>query len=497
MPSQIGQHKLTSHGLVALAVVVSAVFVSYSNKRLWHSDLWAHLSYGRLICEERSLPEFEPFMPLARDVPIRCTASLSQVVAFQTLSACGHHGLQLLHGLAAAIASCFVFLTAWRGSRSWFWSIVGTLAFLIVASSQLAIIRPQLVGVACFPSVCLLARSDSFRLRHVVACAVLFLLWGNMHPSFPAGLIVLAAFSAEAFAQWKLVRREDVGRFRYLTLATFVAAVAVLANPYGWRIYEEVFAVSANPNLRDLLDWRPLSLARRQGQLAVIVGLVAATLVARSRERRLADIVLVLLAGAASVASARMLNWFAPLVGIVIGAYGPGMFARDTIESDESRFDARSIVVAAAILALALCLSPLLRVTGFRPSLTLEQTVSGTTPVEAVEFLNTRANGMTFAPNTWGDYLVWTNGGDVDVLVTSHVHLVPRELWKDYLAISSGTDDAVELLDQYAVNTVLVNPRRAKLVDVLEESSEWLVVFDNKRSRVYQRTSAQRKGTAD
>src|SRR5579872_1425904 len=54
--------KPTLRVLAGLVAVVGAIFWCYSRQPLYHTDLWGHLAYGRLIWETGALPKTEPFM---------------------------------------------------------------------------------------------------------------------------------------------------------------------------------------------------------------------------------------------------------------------------------------------------------------------------------------------------------------------------------------------------------------------------------------------------
>ena len=56
--------------VLGLIVALGGLFVFLSHRPLWHTDLWGHLAYGRWMWEHGALPATEPFMPLAREVPI-------------------------------------------------------------------------------------------------------------------------------------------------------------------------------------------------------------------------------------------------------------------------------------------------------------------------------------------------------------------------------------------------------------------------------------------
>ena len=110
---------------------------------------------------------------------------------------------------------------------------------------------------------------------------LLFVLWTNLHGSFYVGLALVAAMAAgrgfDIFRRrphFRMVLRD--GKFRSLCALFLLAGTAVLLNPYGWRIFPDVWLTAANPNLTDLVEWRPLDVQMHQGQAAAVVGLALA-----------------------------------------------------------------------------------------------------------------------------------------------------------------------------------------------------------------------------
>src|SRR6185369_3618997 len=93
-------------GFVAL---LGAAFWVFSYQPLYHTDLWGHLAYGKLLWETGTFPATEPFMVLAQGVPLVDTAWLSQLIGYLAEAKWGLAALQFLQ--AAMITTCFSMLT--------------------------------------------------------------------------------------------------------------------------------------------------------------------------------------------------------------------------------------------------------------------------------------------------------------------------------------------------------------------------------------------------
>jgi hypothetical protein len=123
-------------------------------------------------------------------------------------------------------------------------------------------------------AVALIALMRSRRLYWLVV--PLMMLWANIHGSFALGL-------AYIFFETVRQHRRD---FRRYTVA-IIAVIATFANPYSWRIYEEVFRTIGDNSLGSrIIEWLPMQVDLVYG---VYVGIWAAALFFSSK--RWTDIV--------------------------------------------------------------------------------------------------------------------------------------------------------------------------------------------------------------
>ena len=187
-------------GTFALFVGLAALFVYLSHRPLWHTDLWGHLAYGRLIATQRTIPAAEPLLPLCQSVPFVDFSWLSEVIGYAAESWRGVEALQFLYASAVITGVGLLALCTLRKTGSAAAAALAAALYVWVDWQQLAIMRPQLAGSACFLGVFLLSAGGAwrgtatrFRLA-ALATALLFAAWANLHGSFLIGLVLLAAF---------------------------------------------------------------------------------------------------------------------------------------------------------------------------------------------------------------------------------------------------------------------------------------------------------------
>ena len=155
----------------------------------------------------------------------------------------------------------------------------------------------------------------------------MFVLWANIHGSFSMGLLLMVITGIGRFGDVLVVSKSlrlalrDRELHRTILL-TQLCAAAVLINPAGFAIYPEVLNVAGNPNIGSMFEWDALTLRSAQGQSAAAVALLAFMAIKLSPRRLHCGEMLAFVAtGLLAMWSARMLNWWAPVAGILAGTH--------------------------------------------------------------------------------------------------------------------------------------------------------------------------------
>jgi hypothetical protein len=486
--------------LPLFVALLGPVFLYYSHQRLHHTDLWGHLAYGRLICQTGSIPATEPFMPLARGVPLVDTAWLTQVMGYLAISLGGPTAIQFLHALAIVASLGILAFCIYQRTHSILWAVDGLAIFTALNWYQFQIVRPQMAGLVCFLCVLAIVSAPRWHRWFPAAIAFTFALWANLHGSFVLGLALMGFASlGRAIDVWRRTRRLAAAfrdrRVQRLFLALAAAAAAVLINPYGPKLYVEVFAIPGNPNLSDLLEWHPLPASGLAGEMVTAALLC---LVYRLTLRRVpAGEALVLVGlGTAGLLSARMLIWWAPVAAgcLVIHANSVWRSFRPLARSrGVARRSLSFTLVAVGLACLIAAATPLGRQALFGRETLFEQCVSRETPVAAVRWLGEHPQrGQIYNTYEWGDYLVWAGPRDVEVFVTSQAHLVPTEVWRDYLTVSDVSPGWQDILDRYRVETILIDKEgRQALISHLRADRRWQRNYDDEIAVIFMRTIAE------
>jgi hypothetical protein len=439
-------------------------------------------------------------MPLARNVPLVDTAWLTQAAGYTAYTLGGPPALQFLHALAIAVCCGFLAHGVFLRTNSALWALAGLALFVALNWYQFQIVRPQMAGLVCCAALLTMITGRRWHAFYWLAIPVMLALWANLHGSFIIGLAYLAcAVVGRAVDVWRrthsLAAPLRDSRVRRLFLVMVLAALAVLLNPYGVRLYSEVLSFSRSPNLRALLEWQMLDLGSTQGRIAagVAFGLIIALLL--SPRRVAAGELLALLGlGLAALWSARMLIWWTPVAAHALAIHAHEAWRRFLPPLHATPTARRSAVWTSAALGIgfvSIVSTPLGMQILARKIPELARSVSAQTPLVATEWLKEHPpDGQIFNVYEWGDYLVWAGPPHLKVFVTSQAHLVPHNVWRDYLAVIRHRSGGEEILDQYRVTTVVLDkPRREAMIRLLKQDDRWRSVFEDELAVIFTRAS--------
>ena len=498
----------TSWVFPAAVALLGVFFLYLSYQPLWHTDLWGHLSYGRVLAEDGlgSLYGEEPLMPLAVGVDFIDTAWLSQYLTYLAYDNLGISVLQFLY--AVSITGCLAMLMTrfYRHSGSFLVSLLGLGAFLWVDWQQLLIIRPQLAGLGCFIAMFALLTARQWKPAYWVVIPGLIGLWANLHGSFIMGLVLMASFAVghacDVLRHTRSLKAVvSSRRLQRLVLLTQLAAVAALINPYGLALYTEVLTFGSNPNLNDLIEWDALNLRMSQGQAAAALGMALVVLYRLSPRRvRSVEVILLVGLGAATLWHSRMILWWAPVAAYYFVRHGAAVWNRLRKHSPhENPRRVASLWTVTGMALVWLCFAPTnfaLRVLhGKEPSLQSQRRMLSTnTPIDATAYLHQMADegrlpkGVIFNPYYWGDYLLWAGPQELNVFVASHVQYIPRSVWGHYRSVSLMRDAFEQTLDRYGINLMLVDKLYSgRLIDNMKRDPKWQVEFESPLAVIFTR----------
>lgn len=502
-----------------------SLFFGYLNYTpLFYSDIWGHVHYGQWMLEHRELVNEDPFMPLAAGMHAVNNAWLSQLLFAQLYEWGGPHFLSHAFALVGLGTYLLYFRSYFLFSGRILLALLGVLMVLTVGWTRHAIIRPEIFGTLFVAALLwMLAHTEPWRSRWQpregmaeakeqtrcptwiwFAIPALFMVWVNMHGSFAVGLVILACHASGRAIEVAWQSRSVVAVLRdpwvrTWTLLTEIAVLATLVNPYGVDMLIETATFGRNPNLRDILEWYPLRLMDLEG-IHFLISMIILVVVARHSRLhfRAVDVLLLLVFAGLTAPSIRMIGWYAPVFAFVMMPHVADILCRlfpkpaaavpPVGEEGDSSAEPASDLKFAGTLLCGLIIFCIFAITPFsqvfmggrlrRP----DQIYSRHTPLGISGYLKEHpAKSMIYAPQWWGDWMAWDGRPDTKVFMTTHIHLAPQQVWKDYQRIQNGVTGWDRTLDRYRVRTLVVDKDRQKeLVRALRGNDQWQIVYEDK-----------------
>ncbi|MBL8851470.1 MAG: hypothetical protein JNG89_17435 [Planctomycetaceae bacterium] len=476
------------------------LFLSYSP--IWHTDIWGHLSYGRWIAQSGYVPSTEPLLPLAQGMPFVDTAWLCQWLAFQAYERWGIAALQGMYAGAVTAMVALLGLTLLRRTKLVPPTVFGLLTFGWLNYQPLAVQRPQIAGMLCFMLLFCWLTSPGWRRWYWLAVPALFVVWANLHGSFICGLLLMFLLALGTAIDGGRRLKESAGALRFkpavrLFLLLELAAAAALVNPYGIGIYAETLSFAGSPNLADLVEWDPLNVRMPHGlAAAAVVGLLTLAYRMSPRRVRLAEGLVLFVFGLLALWHSRMLVWWSIPAAYYLGMHVGAIWTmNDKSVPRPARCSGRWTVVTVGLAWICFAYTPLGLVllhgkpAGPAADQQFRRSVSQQTPVAAVAYLGEKQlPGPLFNTYEWGDYVQWVSPPGLPAFVNSHAHVIPTDVWNDYMQISHAGEGWEFGLDQYGINTVLIDQRvRGPLIASLKRNARWRIDYEDDVAAIFVR----------
>jgi hypothetical protein len=434
---------------LALAALAGIVCLGLMSPEIRDSDFWWHLRTGQYIVETHSLPVPDPFAYTTATAPLAYAGEdavrhfnlthewLAQAIFYAAYRVGGFAGVVMLRALLLAAFCGLAGFVAWRRSgvpdRGW----LAALAAAAIAV-PFAIDRPQIFTYLFLALLVLILES-----RRLWLLPLLFLIWANCHGGFVLGWVVLAAYCAEAVVtHW---RDRSLAQERALWLWSAAAVLASGINPNGFRAVEVLLLYRSSAMQSYLLEWARPSLWPPPLFALLLAAAVGAMVWAR-RTVRLVDWLLLAAFSLAALGAARntiFVGFFAP---VFLASYLPWKRALPSL--------------AGWIAALALAAGIVWGVTS--GDFFELRAAEWRYPQGAADFLAAhRVTGRMFNTYEYGGYLMWRLYPRERVFIDGRA--LSDQLFDDYARIlynhdDSGGKSAAQLLDQYGVEVIVMNP---------------------------------------
>lgn len=462
-------------------VLLGLVLVAMGVYETIDPDLWWHLRTGELIWKS-GIPREDPFSLTRHGVAWVTHEWLTEALMWIAYSAGGLTAISLLFAMISGAA--FLLAFACSPGRPY---LAGAIALLgAFAASPSFGARPQVMNMlflALFVFVAERVRSASTAPNRLFLLPAFTIAWVNFHSGYLVGVVVLLVFAAGEIAERAVpgsseapaVARDRAGWYLGSAIACLLVSVA---NPNGWNLWIYPFETLGSDLMQqNIIEWRsPDFHLPIYWRFAAMLFLGILSWAVDSRRPPWTHVFLFLGAAAAALLSRRHVPLFAIVAVPIIASSltgnlrGVPLFARLHGDADRAAGRGSSLlnrgVVVVGVITLLAATIPKLAAN--------ESVIAATYPVAAVDFIERERldSGRIFNAYIWGGYLVWRGirpfiDGRADVY---------GPFFGDYLKTSRLTEDWRILLEEYAVDYVLLENGNS-LVSLLIASGEWRVAY--------------------
>jgi hypothetical protein len=497
-------------GIASLIILFLSVFYSFASFSLFDSDFWWHVSTGRYIVTNSSLPDYDPFsftsaldenknLHPQRENFILKQYWLSQIIFYLLYKNAGAMGIILLRALLLTLT---LIIVLWRLRR---WSVSLPICFIFLSFLFTIILRsigerPVLFTIL-FTALTFFIIEDfkEKKDRRILLLPPLMLLWSNLHGGFILGVVVIIVFMLGEGI--KIIFKKNVytrGEIILFYTATIAALGFSFLNPTGWDALIISLSSKYQPFTEGIQEYQSPILYFRYKVYPLLYGYVILALIFPLililRNKRVDLTHIVLLSGLLfmSLSASRFIIYYSTIAVMVLGrevdSVLNGLLSGRISEKINSK-------LSSALIVACLVSSILFAVGIFNPEYFRFGIASGySVPEKAADFMASNSlRGNIFNDYGYGGYLTWR------FYPLKKTFIDTRALNLTVMAEYAWITDAVEslagkklapgkiplwerLLEHYDVNLILLGPidvqgKIPRIIFELTESNKWVPVY--------------------
>ena len=480
-------------------VVLVGVFIFVNTQPIRPHDFWWHIAVGKEIIQSGAIPTHDvySFTMLGTPYPSFQAFWLADIFLYSVFEAGGPALIVFVQSLVITCSYGLLLILCWRVSKSW---RIAALAVLFAAALGINNwnVRPQtisyLLGVIFLVAIYSFREKPKYLLLAVFPLCIL--VWVNSHGSFVIGLVLIGIWLGDEI--WQLgkawVQKTPIelrAGFWGALIALISALLACLVNPRGLEIINYLGTLLGDPVIQNLVpEWAAPRLDDVFG--AIFLGtlfLSAIVMVLPDRRPTFFQLMTILVFGILGLRTMRGAVWFGIVMAPVIANHLshlrlPARKARSAKPRQSLLSSANLLIILLVVLGMVVSLP------WFKDYLPFPRLkaglISSETPLGATEFIiNKNPQGKLFNELGFGSYIIWA-ARPRQVFIDPRIELYPAENWGDYITISNALPGWEEVLEEYGIQTLMLNPEtQPDLIEKLRQDSGWGIAYEDQTALVF------------
>jgi hypothetical protein len=449
-------------------------------------DLWGHIKFGEDLFAAGRFVWSDPYSFTAYNQPWINHEWIAELIFYFTYRFGSDTGLlivKLVIGLC--VVGCLFKTCHIREHLPLAFTIIMVLAIFVISPGFM--IRPQIFSFLFFTLfVHLLFLFFIKGKNYLFILPLLMIVWVNFHGGFLIGWVLIGTVIF-----WQtlvgLVSYRNTTQLKLLWIWGFITSLAVLANPYGYKLL--IFLYNSLATHRDITEWRPiiwgdLSFLR----FKIMVCLFLFTLVINIKKSNGWEVCAILITLYAALRHQRHTPFFA----IMCTPYLVHNISL-SLRSVQKKFQIMPLSKTArnslSILILAVVLYQsyhiVLKHVTAKGRIILNPMEY---PVSAIHFLKlNNIKGDILLPFAWGEYAIWKLHPDCRVSIDGRFRTVYDEsIIQAHLLPPDDIEKWRSLINKYSADILLARQSHV-WQNFIKNNKQWIYVYSDKTAIVFLR----------
>lgn len=482
---------------------ISVLFLIVSSAAYFFSfftadpDLWGHIKFGADLWKDKHIAQTDPYSFTASGQTWINHEWLTELIFYFTYRFFGSPGLLFGKLLVGILTVAFLIMTCnIRYNKSLVFVFVMILAVFVISPGFM--IRPQIFSFLFFSIFSFLLHLYFSKKKNMLfLLPFVMVAWVNLHGGFLMGWVLLIIATCSKTLE-SLILHDDHSQLKSLWLWFILSSLAVLINPYGYKLLVFLSQTLAVP--RNISEWAPMTLLDlsylRFKIMAVLFLFVFVLKFKKAIGWEVAAIAAILIASLqhqrhtpffGMIAAPFIANHISTLVSEIVEKY-PGLHIRKNILN---------------LLAVLISLVALWQ-TGtviYRYNIAKCQIIVGPNeyPIAAVQFLKENdIDGNILVPFNWGEYVIWKRYPNSKVSIDGRFRTVyPESVIQNHFIPLEDTEKWNHLIAAYPAADIILAEQSSFFNEFINNQKEWIYVYSDKIGIIFVRDNEKNKQTIE